>query len=68
MTQTDNFKLQERNAQIVERYNSLTAAQPLATPNKVINYLAGEYNLTPQQIGRIVREAGVPTNGKEVRS
>lgn len=62
MTEEKQNQLAERNAQIVERYCTLSEAQPLATANKIISYLAGEYNLTPQSIGRILREQGIETS------
>lgn len=51
----------ERNRNIAERYCTLAEAQPLATANKIICYLANEYNLTPQRIGGILREQGIET-------
>ena len=47
-------ELRIRNEQIFERYMTLCEAQPLATHNKVLCHLAAEYNLTPQQLGRII--------------
>lgn len=61
MTEEKQNQLAERNAQIVERYCTLSEAQPLATASKIIFYLANEYNLTPQSIGRILREQGIKT-------
>lgn len=61
MTEEKQNQLAERNAQIVERYCTLSEAQPLATANKIISYLANEYGLTAMQIGRILRENGIET-------
>ena len=44
-----------RNAEIVERYATMTAAQPLATPTMIRKYLANEYQLSPQMILVIVK-------------
>ena len=59
LTEQQQCILAERNRNIAERYCNLAEAQPLATANKIINYLAGEYKLTPQSIGRILREQGI---------
>lgn len=59
LTEQQQCILAERNRNIAERYCNLAEAQPLATANKIISYLANEYNLTPQSIGRILREQGI---------
>lgn len=64
-------ELAERNRNIAEQFTTLSENQPLATANKIICYLANEYNLTPQMVGRILREQGVetvtqPTNNIEL--
>lgn len=59
MAKLSEYEIKERNANIVERYCNLSEAQPLATANKIISYLANEYGLTSQQIGRILRENGI---------
>lgn len=59
LTEQQQNELAERNRTIVERYCSLTEAQPLATANKIMSYLAKEYSLTVQSIGRILREQGI---------
>lgn len=61
MAKLNENEIKERNANIAERYCTLAEAQPLATANKIISYLANEYNLTPQSIGRILREQGIET-------
>lgn len=64
---TEN-EIAERNANIVERFVSLTEAQPLATANKIISYLANEYQLTPQSVGRILRENGIETTTQPIKN
>ena len=64
---TEN-EIAERNANIVERFTSLTEAQPLATANKIISYLANEYQLTPQSVGRILRENGIETTTQPIQN
>lgn len=59
MAKLNENEIKERNANIAERYCTLAEAQPLATANKIISYLANEYGLTPQSIGRILREQGI---------
>lgn len=61
MAKLNENEIKERNANIAERFCTLAEAQPLATANKIISYLANEYNLTPQSIGRILREQGIET-------
>lgn len=61
MAKLNENKLAERNAEIAKRFTQMSEAQPLATANKIIYYLANEYNLTPQSIGRILREQGIET-------
>lgn len=62
MAKLNENEIAERNSNIAERFCTLAEAQPLATANKIISYLAGEYNLTPQSIGRILREQGIKTS------
>lgn len=54
--QLNEIEIKERNEQIAMRYRTLAKEQPLATHYKILTYLAGEYNLTPQYIGKIVNE------------
>lgn len=54
-------ELKERNRIIAERFCALSEQQPLATANKIISYLAHDYSLAPQHIGRILREQGIET-------
>ena len=61
LTEQQQIELEERNRMIAERYTTLSETQPLATANKIISYLATEYDLTPQSIGRILREQGIET-------
>lgn len=61
LTEQQQNELDKRNGQIAQRYCALSEAQPLATANKIISYLANEFNLTPQSIGRILRERGIET-------
>lgn len=59
LTEQHQNEVAERNAQIAERFTTLSENQPLATANKIMCYLASEYNLTAQYIGRILREQGI---------
>ena len=61
LTEQQQNEMKERNASIVERFCSLSEQQPLATASKIISYLSKEYDLTPQSIGRILRENGIET-------
>ncbi len=54
--QLSEIEIKERNEQIAMRYRTLAEEQPLATHYKILTHLAGEYNLTPQYIGKIVNE------------
>lgn len=66
MAKLTETELAERNNNIAERYCRLAETQPLATANKIISYLAGEYNLTPQSIGRILRDKGIETTTQPI--
>ena len=66
LTEQQQFELDKRNAAIAERFTTLSESQPLATANKIICYLATEYNLTPQSIGRILREQGIETTTQPI--
>ena len=68
LTEQQQRELDERNAAIAERFTTLAESQPLATANKIISYLANEYNLTPQSIGRILREQGIETTTQPLNS
>ena len=61
LTEEKIAELTQRNEEIKARYCALSETQPLATANKIISYLANEYGLTPQSIGRILREQGIET-------
>lgn len=61
LTEQQQNELKERNANICERFTTLSEQQPLATASKIISYLSKEYDLTPQSIGRILRENGIET-------
>ena len=65
LTEQQQNELSERNAQIAQRFTTLSESQPLATANKIICYLAGEYNLTPQYVGIILREQGINTTTQQ---
>lgn len=67
ITETRQIEITARNEQIATRFTTLAESQPLASANRIIGYLAGEYNLTPQYIGKILREQGIKTaNTQEV--
>ena len=61
LTEQQQNEMKERNASICERFTTLSEQQPLATAAKIITYLSKEYDLTPQSIGRILRENGIET-------
>lgn len=62
MAKLNENEIKERNANIVERFCTLSEAQPLASANKIISYLANDYGLTAQHLGRILRENGIETS------
>ena len=49
--------IKKRNAEIYLRFCRLSEQQPLAYPNTIYNELAKEFNLSPQMISLIVRNA-----------
>ena len=61
LTEQQQLEMEKRNAEIAERFTTMSEMQPLATANKIISYLAGEYNMTPQGIGVILRKMGIET-------
>lgn len=61
LTEQQQNEMAERNRNIAERFCNLMEQQPFASANKIINYLAGEYQLTPQRLGGILREQGIET-------
>lgn len=68
LTEQQQAEMDKRNAEIAERFTTLSEAQPLATSNKIISYLANDYRLTPQYIGRILREQGIETATQPINS
>lgn len=67
MNEQQQAELEERNRNIAERFTTLSEAQPLATANKIISYLAHEYGLAPYSIGRILREQGIETTTQPLK-
>lgn len=61
LTEQQQMEMEKRNAEIAERFTTLSEMQPLATANKIISYLASEYGMTPQGIGVILRKMGIET-------
>lgn len=61
LTEQQQIELEKRNAEIAERFTTMSEMQPLATANKIISYLANEYGMTPQGIGVILRKMGIET-------
>lgn len=61
LTEQQQMEMEKRNAEIAERFTTLSEMQPLATANKIISYLANEYGMTPQGIGVILRKMGIET-------
>lgn len=67
LSKEQRASLEERNECIADRYDQLIEVQPLATASMIIRHLAEEYELTPQSIGRILRELGRDTTTKGAR-
>lgn len=61
LTEQQQLEMEKRNAEIAERFTTMSEMQPLATANKIISYLANEYGMTPQGIGVILRKMGIET-------
>lgn len=61
MAKLNENQLAERNANIVERFCALSEQQPLASCNKIIDYLARDYGLTATGVRYILKERGIDT-------
>jgi len=61
MAKLNENELNNRNEQIVERFCTMAEQQPLASCNKIIDYLAREYGVTPTGIRYILKERGIDT-------
>lgn len=61
MAKLNENELAERNNEIVERFCTLAEQQPLASCNKIIDYLAREYGVTATGIRYILKERGIDT-------
>lgn len=48
-------EIEERNAEIYERFCQLSEQQPLAYRQTIITYLSREYELSPQMVSLIVK-------------
>ncbi len=57
LTLEQQEQIKKRNAEIYTRYCNLSEQQPLAYPNTIYTELAKEFELSPQMIGLIVRNA-----------
>lgn len=55
LTEQQQNELNERNANIYERYCNLSKQQPLAYRQTIITYLSREYGLSPQMISLIIK-------------
>lgn len=55
LTEQQQNELNERNANIYERYCNLSEQQPLAYRQTIITYLSREYGLSPQMISLIIK-------------
>jgi predicted metal-dependent phosphoesterase TrpH len=64
LTEQQQNEMAERNRNIAERYCNLMEQQPFSSASRIIQYLAGQYDLTAQSIGRILREQGIETTTK----
>lgn len=61
MAKLNDNELTKRNDEIVERFCTLSEQQPLASCNRIVDYLAREYGLTPTGIRYILKERGIDT-------
>lgn len=61
MAKLNELELTQRNEQITERFCTLAEQQPLASCNKIIDYLAREYGITATGIRYILKERGIDT-------
>ena len=50
-------EIEQRNAEIYERFCNLSEEQPLAYRQTIITFLSKEYELSPQMISLIVKTA-----------
>lgn len=57
LTLEQKKELERRNAKIYKRFCNLSERQPLAYPNTIYTELAKEFELSPQMISLIVRNA-----------
>ena len=55
LTEQQQNELNERNANIYEKFCNLSEQQPLAYRQTIITYLSREYDLSPQMISLIIR-------------
>ena len=55
LTEQQQNELNERNANIYERFCNLSEQQPLAYRQTIITYLSREYDLSPQMISLIIK-------------
>ena len=62
-----NETTKQRNNEIAERYTTLVKEQPLATPHRIICFLASEYKIQPQSVRRVLLSMGLKTNKKETQ-
>lgn len=62
-----NETTKQRDNEIAERYTTLVKEQPLATPHRIICFLANDYKIQPQSVRRILRSMGLKTNKKETQ-
>ena len=61
ITEQKQIELAERNANIVKRFCEKSEQQPLAIASRIIAVVANEFSLTPQSVGRILRENNIKT-------
>ena len=61
MAKLNDNELTLRNEAIAERFCTLAEQQPLASCNRIVDYLAREYGLTPTGIRYILKERGIDT-------
>ena len=61
MAKLNEQELQQRNNEIAQRFCAECEAQPLASCNKIIDYLARIYGVTAQGIRYILKERGIDT-------
>ena len=61
MAKLNETELLQRNDEIAERFTTKAEQQPLASCNKIIDYLAREYGIAATGIRYILKKRGIDT-------